>query len=35
MRADKTSKCFLPRTVRDHIIPITYAHASFNKYTIA
>ncbi|VEN47376.1 unnamed protein product [Callosobruchus maculatus] len=35
MRADKTSKCFLRRTVRDHIIPITYAHAPFNKYAIA
>ncbi|VEN54769.1 unnamed protein product [Callosobruchus maculatus] len=35
MRADKTSKCFLRRTVRDHIIPITYAHAPFNTYAIA
>ncbi|VEN36098.1 unnamed protein product [Callosobruchus maculatus] len=35
MRADKTSKCFLRRTVRDHIIPITYAHAPFNTYAVA
>ncbi|VEN47058.1 unnamed protein product, partial [Callosobruchus maculatus] len=34
IRADKTSKCFLRRTVRDHIIPITYAHGPFNKYAI-